>query len=296
MQKSIFLILSFILVLIIPLIILAANEVTLDANTNFSLITTDTATTTTIIGLSGGTVASLTAETNYLDITMENGSSISFDSNSNFTFSVRKQSGSDNYNVSKSCPTNAKSRVTLVATGSVVLRLQVASTLACGQGGPLIYSLPTPPAKGFSVVINSDASETDSRIVTLTLSGGPDTIRMAISNSSDFTIQETYQETKTWILTEGEGEKTVYVKFYNRLGLSSEVVSDTIIFTTAPPSPLSPEAQKVDTNKDDKIDVLDFNSLMLNWGATIAGNIADFNADDKVDILDFNLLIIHWTL
>lgn len=61
-----------------------------------------------------------------------------------------------------------------------------------------------------------------------------------------------------------------------------------------PPSPLSPEAQKIDTNKDDKIDLLDFNLLMVNWGATIAGNIADFNDDSIVDIFDFNLLMIHW--
>lgn len=58
---------------------------------------------------------------------------------------------------------------------------------------------------------------------------------------------------------------------------------------------LSAEAQKVDANKDNKIDILDFNILMVNWGSTSANNTADFNGDGKVDIFDFNLLMINWT-
>ena len=65
------------------------------------------------------------------------------------------------------------------------------------------------------------------------------------------------------------------------------------ITTTA--TTLSAAAQKVDANKDNKIDVLDFNTLMVNWGKTTANNIADFNGDSKVDIFDFNLLMINWT-
>jgi len=60
-------------------------------------------------------------------------------------------------------------------------------------------------------------------------------------------------------------------------------------------SSLSPAAQKVDANKDNKIDVLDFNILMVNWGKTGTDNIADFNQDGKIDIFDFNLLMINWT-
>jgi len=66
------------------------------------------------------------------------------------------------------------------------------------------------------------------------------------------------------------------------------------ITTTA--TTLSAAAQKVDANKDNKIDVLDFNTLMVNWGKTTANNIADFNGDGKVDVFDFNLLMINWTL
>lgn len=67
-------------------------------------------------------------------------------------------------------------------------------------------------------------------------------------------------------------------------------------YSYTPPSTLSAAAQKVDANKDNKIDVLDFDILMANWGSTSANNAADFNGDSKVDVFDFNLLMIHWTL
>ncbi|MBU4368153.1 hypothetical protein KJ575_00330 [Patescibacteria group bacterium] len=65
--------------------------------------------------------------------------------------------------------------------------------------------------------------------------------------------------------------------------------------TPTPLPTLSPAAQKVDANKDSKIDILDFNILMVNWGKTGTGNVADFNGDGKADIFDFNLLMINWT-
>jgi len=63
----------------------------------------------------------------------------------------------------------------------------------------------------------------------------------------------------------------------------------------SPPTPLSPEAQKADINDDNKIDILDFNSLMVNWGSSSASNPTDFNGDSKVDIFDFNYMMIYWT-
>jgi uncharacterized protein (DUF1786 family) len=51
----------------------------------------------------------------------------------------------------------------------------------------------------------------------------------------------------------------------------------------------------MDVNKDSKIDILDFNVLMVNWGAS-GTNAADFNGDSIVDIFDFNSLMIYWTI
>ena len=68
------------------------------------------------------------------------------------------------------------------------------------------------------------------------------------------------------------------------------------IIPTTPTASLSAAAQKVDANKDGKIDVLDFNILMVNWGNASVGNVADFNGDNLVDILDFNSLMVYWTV
>jgi hypothetical protein len=63
---------------------------------------------------------------------------------------------------------------------------------------------------------------------------------------------------------------------------------------TPSPSSLSEEAKKVDINNDNKIDILDFNVIMVNWGAE-GNNVADLNKDGKVDILDFNALMVFWS-
>jgi|GEM_PF-3376981 len=55
-------------------------------------------------------------------------------------------------------------------------------------------------------------------------------------------------------------------------------------------------AQKLyDTNNDDKIDVLDFNALMVHWGEKGAIVIGDFDKNGVVDVFDFNALMVHWT-
>ena len=112
-----------------------------------------------------------------------------------------------------------------------------------GGGGGLpseAYNQPTPPSGGFSILINSNAPETNSRHVTLTLRGGVDTARMALSNSSGLdgpgsTGQISYVPTYTWDLCNAqtkcpEGIYTVYVKFYTRWGRWSELISDNIIY------------------------------------------------------------------
>ncbi|MBU3896137.1 carboxypeptidase-like regulatory domain-containing protein, partial [Patescibacteria group bacterium] len=92
------------------------------------------------------------------------------------------------------------------------------------------YSAPSVPTGGFSVSINNNESSTDRREVTLLLGAGSDTDRMAISNNPEFTnsIQEIYQSTKQWILSEYDGEKTVYIRFFTSYGQSSGTYSDTI--------------------------------------------------------------------
>jgi hypothetical protein len=54
------------------------------------------------------------------------------------------------------------------------------------------------------------------------------------------------------------------------------------------------EVKRTDIFLDGKIDVLDFNELMINWGKTDVGNSADVNQDGSVDVFDFNSLMINW--
>ena len=49
-----------------------------------------------------------------------------------------------------------------------------------------------------------------------------------------------------------------------------------------------------DIDQNNKVDIFDFNILMINWGDNPANPAADLNGDGKVDIFDFNLLMVNW--
>ncbi|MDD4931312.1 MAG: hypothetical protein PHG66_04195 [Candidatus Colwellbacteria bacterium] len=67
------------------------------------------------------------------------------------------------------------------------------------------------------------------------------------------------------------------------------------IVTTTTTISLSAEAQKVDTNNDGVVNVLEFVSLMANWGKVGPSVGGDFNSDGKVDVFDFVMLMANWT-
>jgi hypothetical protein len=120
-----------------------------------------------------------------------------------------------------------------------------------GDGGGLPSGATNPPIQpigGFKVFINNDQPETNSREVVLSLNGGPNTVRMAISNTSDFknSSQENYQTTRNWTLSDGEGTKIVYAKFYTKYGHSSlEVISDSIVYKKSAQLIKQPSSQPV---------------------------------------------------
>lgn len=106
-------------------------------------------------------------------------------------------------------------------------------------GGPATASSSPsyPPSGGLSVLINNGQTATNNLAVILTIRAGSDVKKMALSNSPDFAgaILEDFQTTKNWILTQGDGQKTIYVKFYNEQSLSSIPVSASIILDTQRP-------------------------------------------------------------
>ena len=86
--------------------------------------------------------------------------------------------------------------------------------------------------------INADTGLTTSASVDLSLSCYP-TVgysckEMQLSNDNiNWSAPEPYTRNKTWILSAGDGEKTVYVKFMDNIGNWSNVYSDTISLSTA---------------------------------------------------------------
>lgn len=50
-----------------------------------------------------------------------------------------------------------------------------------------------------------------------------------------------------------------------------------------------------DINKDNKVDIFDFNFLMVNWGQSPTDATADLDGNGQIDIFDFNLLMVNWT-
>jgi len=113
---------------------------------------------------------------------------------------------------------------------------------SCGGGGggglpPEAYNSPTVPEGGFKVLINDNATETNSLKVILTLKGGPNTKAVWISENADFPegYQVSYNSSLNQVsisrtLSSGEGEKTIYAKFCTQWGRCSEVVSDSIFY------------------------------------------------------------------
>ncbi len=132
---------------------------------------------------------------------------------------------------------------------SAVTDSATTSAAADGGGGGNNNNGMQEPNGGFRVTINSGDTTTNSRNVTLTLSGGPDANYIRISDHSLLSPYEQmdYEETISWDICEftstcEPGTYTVYVRFYKNINSSSQVVSDTIVLTAAetPPPPPPP--------------------------------------------------------
>lgn len=98
------------------------------------------------------------------------------------------------------------------------------------QGKAYVYS----NQADFAVSINSGDAETKSKKVTLTMTAYNDPTQMKISENSDLSGAdwETYSASKSFILSSGDGEKTVYVRFKDAAGVESKTVSDSINLDT----------------------------------------------------------------
>lgn len=98
-----------------------------------------------------------------------------------------------------------------------------------GTGGRTLRPPTTYPD---SLVINKGAESAKTREVELSLKAD-ETQYMVVSNDTLFLSPlEGYSTTKKWTLTEGDGLKTVYIKFVSLDGMNSDIISDTITLKT----------------------------------------------------------------
>ena len=149
-----------------------------------------------------------------------------------------------------------------------------------------------------SISINNGAEKTNTEKISLKLFGGPDAATMMLGETENFKDAKKvkYATTADFSLSGGNGKKMVYVKFYNSSGLGLGVVADSIILEKAAEEIKKTEpkaaARPGDFTADGKIDLLDFNLLMVEWNK--AKSLADFNQDGVVNIADLNELMIIW--
>jgi len=106
-----------------------------------------------------------------------------------------------------------------------------------------------------TIVINADASYTNSLTATLTLTCSDSESgcsQMQFSNDNiDWLTPEAYAESKTWSLPSGDGTKTVYVKFGDAAGNWSGAYSDTIVLDTIVPTTTASPAGGTYTSAQD---------------------------------------------
>lgn len=156
------------------------------------------------------------------------------------------------------------------------------TTGSTGGGGPAI--LPNPPKPPFWILLNSGSSYTNKLDVKAqSYAVNTEQIKkISLSNLSDFknAYQEVYEQEKNWTLSQGDGLKTVYARFYSNTGEWSEPVSASIILDTIAPE-IKITSAKDKYNSDEDVVLGGTTEPNANVTVLIDGQYGGFSADDK---------------
>ena len=135
----------------------------------------------------------------------------------------------------------SKSWTLISGTGTKTVYIKFKDSIGNTSGSyndTIIYSTDTTAPTG-PISINGGATNTDSTGVSLTISATDDidaagSIQMQVSNDSGFSgaSWEAYATSKSWTLTSGSGNKTVYVKFRDSAANESVSYPVSIYYTT----------------------------------------------------------------
>lgn len=135
------------LFLIFPFSVFAINDVQFAADTDIQILTADTSVLSTVTAQTGGAVSNVVIETNYMDVTLDNGSSVTFSTVDNVYFRATVQSGSGSV-VTPSCPLKT---ISLSSVANTVVRIELIAAIpqcnpavggSSGGGGNSIYFPP----------------------------------------------------------------------------------------------------------------------------------------------------------
>lgn len=220
--------------LVLPFVSLAAyNDYVTDSDTTVYLVDIDA----NITVDSGAAVVSMTVYGSYISLSMASGSAITLRSAEKRSFSVDGVSGTS----STGC-NGTESTAVITATGDCAVTVNVGSqsnscSTGASTGGGSSSAAPTIVTPTNPVIsVNSDAVITRARAVNISLSA-TNAAEMMISENSNFTNGSwtTYAVSATFTLSEGLGNKTVYVKYKSSTGGISTVVSDTIELVSSLP-------------------------------------------------------------
>ena len=221
------------ILLVAPFLAQAVNDLTINGVVSFSLITADTAVPATITASTGGQATLIDIQSNYIDITLDNLSTVTFNTIAPGRYlRISYQSGSTDYTIAPACPTTI---ATLTGTGAqVVLRLEVYATNSCPPGPGGGGHTPVFPTN-YSISINNGATTTGTTSVTLNLKA-QNAVQVLISNDANFLGANWQSFTNPldlpWTLTAGDGTKTVYVIYKSPDGNLSPTLSDSIVLQT----------------------------------------------------------------
>jgi uncharacterized repeat protein (TIGR02543 family) len=153
----------------------------------------------------------------------------------------------------------------------------------------------TQPPTGGTVSINGGAAYTNSTAVTLTLSA-TDAAQMMISEDSGFSgaSYEAYAASKSFILSAGDGTKTVYVKYRDAAGNGAEAVNDTILLDThtpvvslssTAPNPTNTSPIPVIITFDEAVTGFDEDDISVGNGTVESGSLVESGAAYTVNII-----------
>lgn len=244
MKRKIFKLFLFLAIFSSPFSASAVNDVTSIGPTDFEILSTDTVALKTIVEANGGVTTAFDVQSNYIDITLDNGSSAQFNTDGTVFFNIEKVGGTDNYSITPACPTTS---AILAGTGPgpVVLRMRVyLNPPECGGTSGPHFTFPS----DYSISINNGAATTTSRNVTVHLAA-VEADKYILSNDptffgdnwQPFPVPE-HSADVPWTLTEGLGTKAVYAMFKSLIGNPSPAISDSIdLISPEEPVPLPEE-------------------------------------------------------